>query len=522
MHILKYILFALPCVFGITGYFILDPNEFKFLDALYVSVQLYGFEFGFEDVNIFIELARWSALMVTAVWILTAFDKVAKSLSIKFKLLTSKSEMIAIYGENFKTELLINDITDDDFLAHNDFISHNKFINTKKHIIMFDTPEENLKFFSNNINNLQGKEVHILLEDFSSNMLDQNNIDLYPFSFSEFTAQIFWMEQCEYLCKKVYNDNEVVKIVLIGSGIFAEKLLDYAMLLNIFKHDQEIEYHIFGDFSNYKNLHYKLKKVNEKEHNVNGTIYKIYKNDKFIFYNESWQQNIDFINKFQDVIICAESDTLSLNIAYELKTAVYIKNLHIRVQDDNLFDKTTLSNNNVNIFGTYSELCTTKMIIKGDIINAAKKQHEYYCNKYGDGGMPPWKELDNFTRDSNLSSSIFRNHYIKYICKYLFTDHEKAKELKEDDWSKPCDPLIKHLNQEDLHLLGELEHIRWSRFHYLYNWVHGEPEGDKAKNAELRIHKSLVEYIVLKDKEKDKDIKMLTNNYSEQMKQESK
>ncbi|MFI3284784.1 MAG: hypothetical protein R3Y57_06840 [Erysipelotrichaceae bacterium] len=36
--------------------------------------------------------------------------------------------------------------------------------------------------------------------------------------------------------------------------------------------------------------------------------------------------------------------------------------------------------------------------------------------------------------------------------------------------------------------MNELEHIRWSRFHYMHNWQYGE------RNNVLRRHNNLVPY----------------------------
>ena len=53
--------------------------------------------------------------------------------------------------------------------------------------------------------------------------------------------------------------------------------------------------------------------------------------------------------------------------------------------------------------------------------------------------------------------------------------------------------------------LAELEHIRWSRYHYLNNWRYGMPEDGSRKDKGRRIHADLLPYRELSDNEKEKD-----------------
>ena len=105
-------------------------------------------------------------------------------------------------------------------------------------------------------------------------------------------------------------------------------------------------------------------------------------------------------------------------------------------------------------------------------MEAARRQHEFYYEKYGG---TPWEKLDAFKRYSNVSSTDYR-HVINRL-------------LKEG---------------VSLETVAELEHIRWCRYHYLHNWKYG-PVTDTAR----RIHNCLVPFSELSEAEKRKDIEAI-------------
>ena len=129
-------------------------------------------------------------------------------------------------------------------------------------------------------------------------------------------------------------------------------------------------------------------------------------------------------------------------------------------------------NDSLICFGTAKELVSIDMILNEKSMEAAKKQHEFYCKKYGG---TPWEKLDCFKRYSNVSSSDF-----------MYT----AERLLENGMTIEC--------------IAELEHIRWCRYHYIHNWKYGE-NTDSAK----RIHNCLIPFSELSEEEKAKDIEAL-------------
>ena len=98
-----------------------------------------------------------------------------------------------------------------------------------------------------------------------------------------------------------------------------------------------------------------------------------------------------------------------------------------------------------------------------------------------------WKKLDSFTRYSNVSAADY---------------HEiRVHMMRVLGWNSK----VEQLSQEQLEMLTELKHIRWSRYHQIHNWHHGIPQNRKNKDAVHRIHKDLIPYCDLKESEKEKD-----------------
>ena len=104
-----------------------------------------------------------------------------------------------------------------------------------------------------------------------------------------------------------------------------------------------------------------------------------------------------------------------------------------------------------------------------------------------------WKELDGFSKGSNVACA----------------DYHRIRLLVMD--SAGLDPDT--LSDEDMEMLTEMEHIRWSRYHYVNHWSYGAPEDmpkeangqPKVKDMESKRHSMLIPYAKLSEAEKKKD-----------------
>ena len=66
---------------------------------------------------------------------------------------------------------------------------------------------------------------------------------------------------------------------------------------------------------------------------------------------------------------------------------------------------------------------------------------------------------------------------------------------------------IEASHPEAFEQIAELEHMRWARYHFLNNWRQGEPVNgeSKNKNVTMRVHRLLVPYSKLDEKDREMD-----------------
>lgn len=456
------ILIIIPFILGFFAYLEFNPEDY--LDAAYFALQNYILEYDYEERSLLLELSRWSAPFVTTSIILSVLGKIFINLRYKLILLFNK-DLIAVYGSEPKTKYLIKSLDGDKkkYIVSDKAVKSSKI---KHHIVMYETQEENLLFYSENMDNFnKNSHVHVWLENFSPHLLNNKNIDFYLLSLAELTAQLFWKNDCTDL-NKIVASKPVVKIAMIGSGTYFEKMLGYALQINLYSKTQQIEYHIFGDLDEYKNLHYKLPR---KDYD-NRTELMIYPQDKIIIHNKKWYEYAEFLTTVDKIIICEPKDSDVLNIACSLKSYIPITTpLYIQI-NDSLLIKPDIMNGMI-LFGDYYKVCHYDEITNNEIIKLAKKQNDSYNTKNDVANY--WANLDNFLRDSNIFSALYRN---------INFPNAKDDEIEEQ--------------------FAELEHIRWSRFHYMHNWEYGTSKKDVIN----RIHPSLTDYAKLSENEKQKDI----------------
>ena len=114
-----------------------------------------------------------------------------------------------------------------------------------------------------------------------------------------------------------------------------------------------------------------------------------------------------------------------------------------------------------------------------------------------------WHELNGFTKGSNVACADY--HRIRLLVM-------EAQGLRYET-----------LSESDMEMLAEMEHVRWSRYHYVNHWNYGEPEdmpltedGEKAaKDATRRLHTCLVPYEELSQEIKEKDKNAIREMFEE-------
>ncbi len=456
---------VLPFLIGIFAYLEFYPEDYS--NAVYFAILNYLLGYDMEERSIWLELARWGGVLVTTSVILSFMQSVFSFFKREI-VLCFKKEVVAVYGATKHVRNLQEDLLEKKI----PFVTGKKGLSRKNilhHVLMFESPQENLAFYAKYGKIFHTKtHTHLLLDKISPFILYQTEGNIYPFSFEALTAQKFWLDTRSTV-EKLSHQESTLHIVLIGSGFLLEEILNYGVQLNIYHKDQKIIYHIFGAFENYEGLHHKLSKT-EKE---DWTEYEIYPKDTLRFYHKPWQQQGETIHQGNMLILAGKDDVETLEMASQLKLAFPLNMpFYLHLKESDLLETAFSQKNNIYSFGHMEEICTAEQITNNKAIDYGTKLNGVYANaKSPEEAIELWQKLSHFHQNSNLFSILF---WINRL------DDEKIANSIEE--------------------LAELEHIRWNRFHYMYNWVYGE-----KKNNEARTHPCLIDFHDLSREEKDKD-----------------
>lgn len=439
----------LPFFIGMYCYypaFTEQERVFPFLDAIYSSIKLYS---GSTESGIpiggFLQLARFLALAATLSILIDALNKMNDVLN-WFKLLTPGSTVV--YGNSSYADCVLESLNPRIRIR-----GEEKFIdNASRYILMFSSDAENLEFYNRNYELLKNKRVYIMLENIQRQSIENPLVSV--FSIAENCARQYW---------KSHPVLKSEKIALIGFGHVGEDLLLYGLQMNLIDPAQHFEYHVYGDGREFRREHTELDQMTP---------------DKIVFHDDGVYGPAE-LSDFDRIILCGSQDE-SCNIAAVSKlltSAPSESPIHIYAPNGDIVSNLFGSGRLV-CFGTAEESASADSIFNERSMEAARRQHEFYFQKYGG---TPWEKLDSFKRYSNVSSS-------DYLC------------------------VIERLIKEgtSLEKITELEHIRWCRYHYIHNWKYA-PETNAAK----RVHNCLIPFSQLSEEEKLKDIEAIKSKLEE-------
>lgn len=263
----------------------------------------------------------------------------------------------------------------------------------------------------------------------------------------------YWKE-CDLL--SFYDSGMNVDIAIIGSGETREKLLYYGLLYNIYRADQKIRYHIWGD------------EIDTKSMCLN---FNMMTGDQVIYHGQNPVAGDDACNGMDRVILTEDVDCEN---AEYLKDVVKDAQVHIfspcRCGAYDGEDRLAMELN-------YQYECLYGI----EILDAPDREERIrIC----------WKNLNRFTRESNIVAADY--HSIrKKLLKHMKTPERDMDESDLEDQ------------------LCRLEHIKWCRFHFLNGWKLGRPGGGRSKDSKARVHRSLIPYDELTADEKRKDLEVI-------------
>lgn len=267
-------------------------------------------------------------------------------------------------------------------------------------------------------------------------------------------------------------------VLLIGDGQYAHTLLERGLMMNVFGEDHCVHYHVFGGWQDFCRNHPQLALtvcVNSDGGN----------RDSLYFHEGPWNSDCSLLYDAHRIILCSDDEQENLNVLRLLRRYFPVTgSIHLRNKMD-IPGETT--------FGTDRRIYTAENVIRSRLTAAARAMHRIYCSNAG-GEAPAWEKLSEFTRQSNIAAA---DHLLVKV-RLLLRD-ETVTELTR----KNCETAYRRfLATLDTHrdAYRAIEHLRWMRFHSLYNWRFA-PVRDNA----ARLHPLMVPFESLSEAEQSKD-----------------
>lgn len=446
-----YLFIPLPAVLGMIG-FRLEGEDFW--NAAFSCLTMYLIEYGDPTSSVWIQLARWLAPLATASGLTLVFASVSRFAKRIYAGFSKKS--VAVFGEETEKQMLLEELGARGISMEDSALRAGRYI-------LVGSEEENLDFYRQNREEFGEKDVYLKCRALPEQV--SSDPKLHLFSPEETSARIFWKEHCPYALSKEWNHH--LKIAILGFGGIGKELIIQGLQYNIFSPDQVMEYHIFGEDDGFANMHPQLSQIT----------------DPVVFHQEPWYAAVQLMEDCQMVIVVQQENQLDLLQGLALlfpHKPIYV--FAAQTSGVEMLEKNT----GIVAFDWNEEALRLENILGTRTHYLAKKLNLRYAHLYGgveeteENMEAEWRKLNTFTRYSNISSA---NYYD--VCVRILEGRE--------------------LTEERLRFLGELEHIRWCRYHYLNNWKYGIPENGKAKDPRNRIHSLLVPNNQLIEAEQEKD-----------------
>ena len=363
------VLALLPLVIGTIGYSISGE---MFSNSLYAAFALYFTNPISDAYNLYIEISRWTAPLVTATAILCALQNVWQSLRNRIRLL-GKNDSVSVYSDGDHCITFGKDVSA--------IYSEDKFKSyAKEHIIMFSEDQKNLQFYEEHKNELSKKRVYIGIKDIEACFLNPVG-DIAVFDVNSTIARILWKEISLWNKGKDNFD-----IVIWGGNTLSGDIISTGLQLNLFSHGQKIRYHVIADNNKFRIRHDGLKLMND---------------DELLYYDSDNSDIWEVISKADIVIISdiPDSETLQTIAVKAGESEIYYYSPH---EGDMA---SYFSYGNIRPFGREEIVFTDENIRRGGLIRKAIALNDHYANQYGT--EKNWNSLSGFLKASNISASDF-------------------------------------------------------------------------------------------------------------------
>ena len=295
--------------------------------------------------------------------------------------------------------------------------------------------------------------------------------ELRFFDRAELCAAMYWQRQP--------LRNREQRVLLVGFGHLGRELLEQALLTNIFSPVRVMQYHVFGNGTEFLLDHPQL-----------GASVSLgipdETRDSVIFHDRPWNEDQTLLLSADRIILCADDERENTVLCRRMKTWFPIS---ARVD---LYSRCAQQDSAL-VFGTDSEIFTPEAVLRSGLERMARQINENYRAACG-GNAPTWEELSAFLRRSNMASA---NH-LRTKLRFLLDD-DSLTEFTPDQMRRAYDRFLE-LRESSPDLCRRIEHDRWVRFHAMYNWRYA-PQRDNAQ----RLHPLMVPFdeLTLADQAKD-------------------
>ncbi len=291
--------------------------------------------------------------------------------------------------------------------------------------------------------------------------------ELFLFSPTEAMSRCYW--------KAHPLQGEEKTVVFLGCGAAGTALLERALLTNVFEKERAISYHVFGEGSDFPELHPEIMKALT---NRGG------EGDSLCFHTESWTEARELIREADRILVCCDTDRRNHVICERLGNWFVTKaKVHVRLMEPIP---------GLESFGGLEESFTPEFVMKDEVNRRAVLMNDIYNE--GSDNPVSWRDLSSFLRQSNIAAA---DHLI-VKARFLLQD-ESLTELSDADCRRAY-ARFTEIMEDRADVLQEMEHRRWMRFYQMYNWQYA-PTRDNA----LRRHPLLVSYEELSPENPRKD-----------------
>ena len=321
-----FILAIIPLLIGTIGYMRVG---IMFSNALYSSFALYFTNPISDAYNIYIEIARWTAPLVTATTILYVIKDVWSSINCRISTF-NRNDSVAVYSDE-NCNISVGKGTRVIYPG-NKFKSY-----TNSCIILFSDDKKNLKFYEEHKNKLNSKNVYIGIKDIDSIFLKIID-NVYFFDINMAISRILW--------KKVslWNNDKIpvnYNIIVYGDSNLSKSIISAGLQLNLVSLNQSINYYIITDND--------LIKIRYSEVDLMN-------NDKLIFCQKTESNIWDIISNANLVIITEDikPELLQTIVEKVKETPVY----YYSPNETDLVSYISSDNYNLKVFGRKKEIFT--------------------------------------------------------------------------------------------------------------------------------------------------------------------